>query len=73
MYEGIIRIVTVAVICASTSFLLRSLIEACGFNDQTSSEIELGDTLKQWEGHPEDTLSSVWQFETTGNTNTEAA
>ena len=64
MYEGIVRILTIAALCAATSFVLVRLIAAIRRDDQIEWEFDLNQTLAQLEGHPEGTSSKVWQFET---------
>jgi hypothetical protein len=76
MFEGIMRIVLVAAGCASASWVLRRLLQACGCYKEIESEIELDDILKRLEGHPEGGSSNGWQFEKTGlvvTTNIETA
>ena len=64
MYEGIVRILTIAALCAATSFLLVRLMAAIRRVDQVEWDFDLDRTLAQLEGHPEGTSSKVWQFET---------
>lgn len=64
MFEGIVRILTIAAVCAATSFLLVRLMVAIRKEDHLEWEFDLDRTLAQLEGHPEGTSSKVWQFET---------
>jgi hypothetical protein len=66
MYEGIVRILTIAAVCSSTSFVLMRLIKAFRREEEIEWEFDLDGTLEELEGHPEGSLSKVWQFETPG-------
>lgn len=69
MYEGIIRIVATAVVCAATGFILRFFVGACTQNQETRSEIELADILRQMGC---DEQGSAWHFKSDGAMGTNA-
>jgi hypothetical protein len=66
MYEGIVRILTIAAVCAATAFVVMRLLNAFRREDEIEWEFDLDRTLEELEGHPEGVSSKVWQFETPG-------
>lgn len=65
MYEGIVRALTIAAVCATTSFVIMRIVLAIRRDDEVEWEFDLEGTLEEL-GNPEAASNKVWQFKTPG-------